>query len=65
MDLQMNDELMNHATVEFSTKPHLRPDGEYILVTLTQKKDDGDNVIQLTPEQSRSLFAALKNHLGE
>lgn len=56
----MNDELMNHHPVEFSTKPHLRPDGEFTLVTLKQH----DNVIQLTPEQAHSLYAALKNHLG-
>lgn len=60
----MNDELMSHATVEFSTRPHLRPDGEYISVTLTQKRDDGDNVIQLTPEQAQSLYNALGSHLG-
>jgi hypothetical protein len=56
----MNDDLMNHAPVEFSTKPHLRPDGAFVLVTLKQD----DNVIQLTPEQAHSLYAALRNHLG-
>jgi hypothetical protein len=60
----VNDDLMGHAPVELSTKPHLRPDGEYVLVTLTQRRDDGANVIQLTPEQAHSLFVALRNHLG-
>lgn len=60
----MNDDLMGHSPVEFSTKPHLRPDGAFVLVTLTQKRDDGDNVIQLTPEQAHSLYTALRNHLG-
>ena len=64
MGTTMNDDLMKHATVGFSTKPHLRPDGEYVLVTLTQTRDDGENIIQLTPEQASSLYEALRGHLG-
>ena len=45
--------------IEVSTKPHIRPDGELVRVTLTQ----GEVEISLTAEQGRSLIKALQAYL--
>ena len=42
--------------VEISTKPHLRPDGEFVQITIKQ----GESEIQLTSEQAQSLAVSLK-----
>lgn len=46
---------MDAKPVTVSRKPHLRPDGQFVSVTLTQ----GDVSIDLTPEQVGSLIHAL------
>lgn len=42
--------------VVVSTKPHLRPDGEFVRITLTQ----GSVEIHLTVEQARSIVHAMR-----
>lgn len=54
-------EIKESAPVTFSVKPRLRPDGEFVCLTLTQ----GDIEIQLTPEQARSLVMLMKIHLPD
>ena len=46
---------MDAKPITVSRTPHLRPDGQFVSVTLTQ----GDATIELTPEQIGSLIAAL------
>lgn len=55
------DEVKEPQPVTFSTKPHLRPDGEFVCMTLTQ----GDVEIQLTAEQCRSLSKVMTIYLKE
>lgn len=50
------EELMQDSPVTVSTKPHIRPDGEFVRITLTQDNKQ----IHLTPEQARSLILALR-----
>lgn len=51
-------DMMTSDPVELSRKPHLRPDGQFVCFTLKQ----GDAEINLTPEQARSLIAALQSY---
>ena len=44
--------------VDVSTKPHIRPDGKFVSITIKH----GDVEIQLTPEQAGSLAVILSQY---